>query len=181
MRWDVVSAPDEKVALARELVRVTPQLGWKRRALREASLVVSGDAGRWRHCFPKGARDAIWFISEVSDASMASAFDETPAHSMANVIAERLLQNADLKPFVRKVMLFDLGHPIQAVARMQRTAHVMVRCLSPERRRTSWAACLLALNLAYTAIVFVWLSDDTLGSARTRRLTNGLMRMLLWE
>jgi hypothetical protein len=57
---------------------------------------------------PRGSRNAIWFISEVSDASMAFPFVDSPAPSILPVIITRLDQNDHLKPFVCKVMLFDV-------------------------------------------------------------------------
>jgi hypothetical protein len=134
MRWDVLDAPPEKIALARELVRVCSSAQWGHAALRAGWEVAFHDPQRWRLVFPTGSRDAIWFISEVSDASMRAAFENAPARSMSEVILERLSQNTTLKPFVRRVMLFDLLHPFQALARMQRTSRAMFACLMPDAR-----------------------------------------------
>jgi hypothetical protein len=177
MRWDALAADADRVGLARALVEATAQRGWSKRALRQASQNVAGEPEFWRSVFPSGSRDAIWFISEVSDASMKAAFDTVPAEGMSDVIAERLAQNADLKPFVRHVMFFDLLHPVQALARMQRTARVMIQCVEPERQHVSGAA-ITALNLGYTFIVFVWLLDSSRTQAMTRRTTVGVMRLL---
>lgn len=177
MRWDVLPADPDRIDLARALVDATARRGWGERALSEASVSAAGESGAWRRIFPKGGRDAIWFISEVSDASMRAAFDATPAAGMSEVIAERFAQNADLKPFVRRVMFFDFLHPVQALARMQRTARVMIQCFAPERRAVSGGR-ITALNLGYTFIVFVWLLDGSQTQTLTRRTTVGLMRLL---
>ena len=177
MRWDAVQAPADQIALARELVERVPASGWGRRALAAASANVLSDPRGWRVVFPGGPRDAIWFVSTVSDASMKLAFTGARASDMSAVILERLDQNRDLKPFVRQVMLFDLAHPIQALARMDRTARVMFECLAA-RPTPPPRAALIALNLAYTAIVFVWLFDRSQGDAFTRSLTPKAMRLI---
>lgn len=174
MRWDVLDAPPERIALARELVRICSARTWGRTVLRAGAESALRDGEAWRRHFPGGARDAIWFISEVSDASMEAAFAKTPAGAMAEVILERLSQNTALKPFVRRVMLFDLMHPIQALARMQRTARAMLRCVAAKPGSVR-AAPVTALNLAYTVIVFGWLFDPEGEGRLTRRLTAGLM------
>lgn len=171
MRWDAVSAPHEKLALARALVDVTSRRNWSLGALQEASEAACGDAGAWRGAFPGGAHDAVWFISEVSDASMAAIFKNAPAHDLKTVIVERLAQNRDLKPFVRRVMVFDFLHPVQAVARMNRTARVMLGCLTAQSRRPhAWM-----LNLAYTLVVFIWLFDRSDADASSHRAAERLM------
>jgi hypothetical protein len=142
--------------------------------LKKASLAVFSAPDGWRAIFPRGSRDAIWHISLLSDASMMSAFANSPAAAMSVVIDKRFDQNADLKPFVRQVMLFDFLHPFQALARMQRTARAMYACLGAGNV-PSWLA-LTRLNIAYTAIVFVWLCDDTLDDVRTKAVTRPLMR-----
>lgn len=169
MRWDVFTADPAKLALAQALTQIAAQRGWGLTALREAAALACGDAEAWRLHFPRGARDAIWFISEVSDASMVASFAEKPAPNVAQVIRERLRQNSDLKRFVFRVMLFDILHPLQAIARMQRTARVMRHCGSGARMPNT-----TLLNWTYTFIVFVWLADrsreDTLTMALNRRL-----------
>jgi hypothetical protein len=175
MRWDATPADPEAIALARDLVDRVPTSGWNRRTLAAASAGVLSDPERWRGLFPRGSRDAIWFVSTVSDASMKLAFAAAPAPAMSSVILERLEQNRDLKPFVRQVMRFDIIHPIQALARMDRTARVMFDCVAtaPPSR-----AALIALNLVYTAIVFVWLFDRGPANAFTRRVTPKAMRLI---
>ena len=96
---------------------------------------------------------------------------------MSEVILERLSQNTALKPFVRRVMLFDLLHPVQALARMQRTSRVMLACLGPHSGHAE-AARVTLLNLAYTAIVFAWLFDREGEGGLTRDLTTRLMAAL---
>lgn len=174
MRWDVLDADAEKIALARALVPISTRRGWGAATLRAAASAVCNDAEAWRRHFRRGARDAIWFISELSDASMAAAFENSPALRIAYVIWERLEQNSDLKPFVLRVMLFDMLHPFQAVARMQRTARVMRNCLAPSAN----APATTLLNWTYTFIVFVWLCDRTHGDALTLRLNQWLMRQI---
>ena len=177
MRWDAIAADPEAIALARDLVDRVPTSGWSRRTIAAASASELSDPERWRGLFPRGARDAIWFVSTVSDASMKLAFAATPAPSMSSVILERLEQNRDLKPFVRQVMRFDLAHPIQALARMDRTARVMFDCVA-NRAGPPSRATLIALNLVYTAIVFVWLFDRGPADAFTRRVTPRAMRLI---
>lgn len=175
MRWDVLPASSEApLQLARALVDITPRRGWGARAMQEASEAACADRHAWRIWFPRAARDAIWFISDVSDASMASAFKASPAPDLRAVIVERLAQNSDLKPFVRRVMLFDLLHPVQAVARMDRTARVMLACLAPHGRRPPASL----LNFAYTLVVFIWLFDGSAGDARSYQAAGGLMRLI---
>jgi hypothetical protein len=177
MRWDALEAPPEKFALARELVRICSARGWGRAALRAAAEIAFQDPERWRLLFPAGPRDAIWFISEVSDASMKAAFEHALAGSMSEVILERLSQNTALKPFVRRIMLFDLLHPLQALARMQRTSRVMLACLRSHSERAQPEPVTL-LNLAYTVIVFAWLFDPEGEGGLTRCLTARLMATL---
>lgn len=174
MRWDVLAADSEKLALARALVPLSAERGWGASTLRSAADAACGDAAAWRRHFPRGARNAIWFISELSDASMAAAFEGRSASRVADVIWERLQQNSDLKPFVFRVMLFDMLHPFQAVARMQRTALAMRRCLAPGAR----APGTTLLNWTYTFVVFVWLCDRTPGNALTMRVNQCLMRWI---
>jgi hypothetical protein len=177
MRWDAIPAPPDKLALTRDLIERVPASGWRRHTLAAASACVLSDPDGWRDFFPKGSRDAIWFVSTLSDASMKLAFATAPAPKMSTVIVERLDQNRDLKPFVRQVMLFDLIHPIPALARMDRTARVMFECLAARPTPPSRAA-LIALNLVYTAIVFVWLFDHSQGDAFTRSITPKAMRLV---
>ncbi|HYD89549.1 MAG TPA: hypothetical protein VEA80_18865 [Vitreimonas sp.] len=174
MRWDLTDAPAEKVRLAQALVERSAKAGWNRCTLQAAAVDVCADSAAWRRHFPRGSRDAIWFISEASDASMAAAFRGRAAPNLAAVIIERLQQNLSLKPFVRRVMLFDIAHPAQALARMQRTADVMLGCLRPQAKSPSASA----LNLAYTAIVFVWLFDRSAGDAATERTTRRLVALI---
>lgn len=174
MRWDVLAADAEKVALARALAAISAHHGWGAETLHSAAKAACGDTEAWRRRFPGGSRDAIWFISELSDASMAAAFENAPARRVADVIWERLSQSSDLKPFVFRVMLFDMLHPLQAVARMQRTAHVMRSCLAPSAK----APATTLLNWTYTFIVFVWLCDRTRSDALTLRLNQWLMRLI---
>jgi hypothetical protein len=176
MRWDAIPAPPDKIALTRDLVERALASGWGRRTLAAASMSVLSDPDGWRDVFPRGSRDAIWFVSTVSDASMKLAFATAPAPDMSMVILERLGQNRDLKPFVRQVMLFDILHPIQALARMDRTARVMFDCV--EAPAPPSRAALIALNLAYTTIVFVWLLDRTAGDGFTRSIIPRAMRLI---
>lgn len=177
MRWDATPAEPDKIALARDLIERVPSSGWSRRTLAAASASVLSDQRAWRGFFPNGSRDAIWFVSTVSDASMKLAFAAARAPDMSSVIIERLDQNRDLKPFVRRVMLFDMAHPIQALARMDRTARVMVECVGARAKPPSRAA-LIGLNLVYTAIVFAWLFDRGPDDTFTRSLTPRAMRLI---
>ena len=123
--WDRIASDPDKVALARALIERVPLWGWGEAVLSAASKAAFDDLTKWRQISPRGARDAIWFISEVSDASMKLPFLSALAPSMSTVIITRLNQNRHLKPFVRKVMRFDVLHPFQALSRMQRTSRVM--------------------------------------------------------
>jgi|CXWL01.1.fsa_nt_gi hypothetical protein len=174
MQWDVLAADAEKVALAQALVPVSAKRGWGASTLRLAAAPIFDDSEAWRRHFPRGARDAIWFISEVSDSSMRAAFECHPAADIADVIRERLEQNSDLKAFVFRVMLFDVTHPFQAVARMQRTALAMRQCLAAGAKTPGATV----LNWTYTCIVFVWLCDRTRGDALTMHLNQWLMRRI---
>ncbi len=174
MRWDVLSADRERIRLAQALVPLSAVHGWNGRVMTQAAHELSGDGEAWRRLFPAGPRDALWFISEMSDESMRAAFAREPAASMAAVIDERLAQNRALKPFVRKVMAYDMRHPLQAVRRMQRTARVMAQCIV----RPIGPARLSLLNHFYTAIVCFWLFDRSPLDRRTTALTRRLMRVL---
>lgn len=165
MDWHAVENRPDQVALAQALIDVTARRGWNGWALEEASQMVFADPRRWRAVFPQGARDAIWFISRISDASMEAAFDSVSAADMAEVILTRFAQNSDLKIFVRQVMLFDVRHPVQALMRMQRTARSMMACLAGGGK-ADWLS-LTRLNLVYTVIVSIWLFDRTPGDRRT--------------
>ncbi len=177
MDWNAIEDDPERRRLAIALADLTPGLGWGRGTLALASRQAFSDADAWKRIFPRGARDAIWHISRISDASMVQALAAAPAASLCAVIGERLDQNAHMKSFVRRVMLFDMLHPFQALARMQRTARAMMACLPPQARQTS-AFALMLLNLAYTGIVFVWLFDRTSGNARTRTVTKRAMGVI---
>lgn len=177
MLWDRITSDPDKAALARALIECVPVWGWGEAALSAASEAAFEDARKWRQIFPRGSRDAIWFISEVSDASMTLPFIDSPAASMSTVIITRLEQSRHLKLFVRKVMRFDMIHPIQAFFRMQRTSRAMFACLGigppqPSRR------AITGLNVIYTGIVFHWLFDRTDGNARTKRMARQLMRLI---
>ena len=177
MRWDAFPAPPRRIAFARALVEATERQGFSRRATATASTTSLGSAKAWHALFPGGPTEALWLISAVSDASMRSSFADRPAADMAAVIDERFEQNSHLKGFVRRVMLYDMLHPWQALGRMQRTARVMAECLAPGRPGPGRAR-LTFLNLVYTMLVFHWLFDRSAGDSRTRRITRLAMRGL---
>lgn len=177
MLWEQIETNRDKKALALALIERVPVSGWREHTLSAASEAAFRDANQWRRLFPRGARDAIWYISEVSDASMKLPFLASPAPSMCAVICKRLDQNSHLKPFVRKVMIFDVIHPVLAFFRMQRTSRAMFECLAraaPEPTRRAVAT----LNLTYTAIVFVWLFDRTHSNALTKWIIKRSMRIV---
>ena len=176
MLWESIASEPDKVALARALIERVPSRGWNQATLAAASKAAFDDVAKWRQTFPRGSRDAIWFISEVSDASMAFPFVDSPAPSILTVIIKRLEQNDHLKPFVRKVMLFDVIHPVQACSRMQRTSRAMIACLGAGAPPLSLRT-VTALNVIYTGIVFLWLLDRTEGNARTKRIARRLIRL----
>jgi hypothetical protein len=175
--WDQIESDPDKAALAIALIERVPLLGWRDAALSAASEAAFSDATTWRQIFPRGPLDAIWYISEVSDASMRMSFSSSPAPSMSMVIITRLDQNDHMKPFVRKVMQFDIFHPVQAFSRMQRTSRVMLTCLGT-CTPTPPLRTITVLNVMYTAIVFVWLFDRTAGNALTKRITREIMRLI---
>ncbi|MFO1013775.1 MAG: hypothetical protein U1E50_08425 [Caulobacteraceae bacterium] len=146
-----------------------------RRRLAEAVLRRAPAEGLGAVAFPGGVKAAIWFISEASDASMAAAFSTQRAQSMSDVIDLRFAQNRDLKGFVRRVMFFDLLHPVQALQRMQRTARVMFRCLGAAKPTPMAVTC---LNLAYTLVVFRWLLDRSAEDAATARFSRRVMSLI---
>ena len=175
--WDRIASDPDKVALARALIERVPLWGWGEAVLSAASKAAFDDLTKWRQIFPRGARDAIWFISEVSDASMKLPFLSALAPSMSTVIITRLNQNRHLKPFVRKVMRFDVLHPFQALSRMQRTSRVMFACVGRTHPATSFCS-VAGLNVLYTAVVFVWLFDRTDGDQLTKRTASRLVRLV---
>ena len=59
---------------------------------------------------------------------------------------------------------------------MDRTARVMFECVAQATPPSR--AALIALNLTYTAIVFVWLFDRSPADAFTRRLAPKAMRLI---
>lgn len=170
MDWSTLGAPPDRTRLAQAIVRVAAQTGVNRRCLALAAADAFGDDQAWRRIFPCGPTEALWFISEVSDASMHAAYSARPAASVAEVIETRFDQNAALKSFVRAVMRYDLLHPVQALRRMQRTARVMVACLEARQPLRGFVE-LTILNLVYTGLVFVWLFDRTEKDRFTRRVT----------
>ena len=176
VRWESLAAAPDRIRVAQTLVTLSAQRGWSEAVMAEAAQAALGHQERWLEHFPHGPADAIWFISEVSDASMAERFATAGAASIGAVIDERLRQNRHLKHFVWKVMLFDLLHPVQALRRMDRTARVMVRCLA--RPPKAGGARVHLLNGIYTLLVFVWLLDRSPGDTITRRLTRLLTRPL---
>jgi hypothetical protein len=177
MDWSAATRADpRKLRLAQALVAISARRGWGRGTFEAAAAECFGSPGAWREVFPGGAGEAIWFISEVSDASMGAAFEPNSADGMAEVIGERLAQNAALKRFVARVMMFDLRHPVQGVRRMQRTARCMAGCLA--RAAPIGGTRLAALNLAYTGLVMLWLADRSRGERITAAATRRLMRLL---
>lgn len=176
MDWSALDLEDDEGRLLHQLVKLAPRHGVGARGLAEAACEEFGDRERWKTLFPGGVTQALWRISEISDASMRTPFLEHPAQGMTQVIEERFDQNRDLKPFVRGVMQYDVLHPVQALARMQRTAKVMFDCRKP--RREPGFATLVSLNLSYTLLVFIWLCDRSPGDARTRSATLAIMRVL---
>lgn len=175
MDWSRLEAPPEQQAFGRAFVAAVPVRGVSRAAADAAAGRAGRDEAWWRGVYGD-LTGVVWFVSDASDASMAATFRDAPANSMAAVIRTRFEQNATLKPFVRKVMLYDLAHPAQALARMQRTAGVMYGCL-PDHSAPGWFR-LGVLNLVYTLIVFVWLFDGSDQDQRTHRLTRTAMRWL---
>jgi hypothetical protein len=169
--WTAGPAAPDRIRLGQVFVCNAPTLGLSRANLTKSSEEAFGDGKRWMVLFPRGLTEVIWLISEVSDASMCAAFSFGPAPDIASVIQIRFDQNAALKPFVRRVMEYDIMHPVQALARMQRTARAMYGCLS-EARTKPGAGGLTILNLVYTGLVFLWLLDRTAGDRLTRAATH---------
>jgi hypothetical protein len=176
MDWDVLPTDPDRLRLAKCFVETVPACGVNRVALSQASSDTFGDATRWAEFFPAGSTEMIWFVSDVSDASMRAAYAVEPAQRIADVVAVRFAQNAELKPFVRRVMQYDVLHPFQALARMQRTARVMYACKAHAERLGFIRAALL--NVFYTVLVFFWLYDQSPGNVRTKATTDVLMRLL---
>jgi hypothetical protein len=180
MLWDEIEKDIEKRRLGIELIGSVAHLGWGVDALEQSSLVALASRDRWKSYFPAGSRDAIWYISEISDASMALPFASAQKPLMSDVIAVRFAQNRSLKPFVRKVMLYDVAHPVQALRRMQRTALVMISCVCKHfQPHSMWTSTLL--NVIYTFLVFVWLLDRSEEDRFTYGLTKFLMRAIGWS
>jgi hypothetical protein len=177
VRLQDVEPDADRRALVQAIIERVPALGWRTAMLEAASQAALADPARWRSHFPRGPVDAIWCVSTLSDASMHLPFAAEPSPSMSAVIAERFDQNAALKPFVRRVMQFDVGHPFQALARMQRTARVMFASLADARPNPSWFA-LAVLNVTYTSAVFAWLNDRSPDSAKAKAFTRRAMRLI---
>ncbi|WP_312316170.1 hypothetical protein [Stenotrophomonas sp.] len=178
MDWSAVHLDETELRLMRTFVDLAPQAGVGTRALAQASRVALGDSDGWQRCVPGGPTGILWRISEVSDASMLAPFQTNPARDMAEVITTRFAQNQHLKPFVRRVMHYDMLHPVQALARMQRTAKVMFACCA--RQPAPGVVAHMALNLVYTALVFLWLFDRSAGDATTRAATVTTGRWFRW-
>lgn len=176
MDWSVVDSTSERVRLAQSFVNIIPSSGVSKRTLRLAANDTLASSRDWQEIFG-GPTEALWFVSEVSDASMLAAFTNTPAQKMAEVVDVRLDQNASLKPFVNRVMRYDVLHPVQALARMQRTARVMFDCLGPREQDVSWVRLTL-LNIAYTGLVFGWLMDRSECNHQTKSATRAVFRLL---
>jgi hypothetical protein len=176
MNWDALPSDPCQLRLAKCFVDAVPDCDVSRVALERASRNAFGDSARWEEFFPAGPTEMVWFVSEVSDASMQAAYSAKPAQRIADVITERLAQNAELKPFVRRVMQYDALHPFQALTRMQRTAKVMYACRAGAERPGLISSALL--NVCYTALVFFWLYDRSPGDVRTKAATDALMRIL---
>lgn len=172
MDWSSINASRAKVSIARNAITCIPDLGVSAEAFDEAYSGAGLSGSTWREYFPGGLTDALWFISEASDSSMARDFVGAPAPDLAAVINIRFIQNRELKPFVRRVMVYDFFHPIQAVARMQRTARMMYSCLGRMDAPSKWRVA--ALNILYTFLVMVWLADRT----QQDRVTKGLTRIV---
>lgn len=172
MDWTSISATPARIALAQAAVRLIPTYGVTTKAFVLASKAVGGKAPDWQAHFPGGRTEALWFISEISDASMKKAFVRIPAPDLAEVIKVRFDQNSDLKVFVRRVMCYDMFHPVQAIRRMQRTASVMFDCL-PSRAKPATTK-LIALNFFYTFLVMLWIVDK----AHTNRLLELLVEVV---
>lgn len=176
MDWFALSLDAQERRLLRAFVESAQHEGVGSRALSHAANATFGDRDRWKAFFPKGPTQALWRISELSDASMRVPHLERPAAGMADVIETRFEQNRDLKPFVRRVMHYDCLHPVQALNRMQRTANVMFQCRASQS--VVGVAKLATLNVSYTALVFFWLFDRSPNDTRTRSVTLMVMRML---
>ena len=175
MNWSALELSPQQVAFGRAFVAAVPGEGVSRAAAQSAAREAQLDEPSCRALY-RNLTGVLWFVSDVSDASMAAAFRSVAADDMATVIRTRFEQNATLKPFVRRVMLYDVAHPMQAVARMQRTARAMYGCLPS--RAVPGRFRLGVLNVAYTLIVFVWLFDRSNGNQHTHRLTLKAMQWI---
>jgi len=176
MDWSVVDGASDRVRLAQAFVRIVPSAGVNRQTMRLAAKEALGSADGWKKVFD-GPTEVLWFVSEVSDASMCAAFVGTPAREMTEVVNVRLDQNGSLKPFVNQVMLYDVLHPIQALARMHRTARAMYDCLG-QGSPSAGQPRLTLLNLAYTGLVFRWLIDRSERDRHTKSTTRAVFRLL---
>jgi len=178
MDWTALPLDATELHLMRVFVDRVPQDGVGPRALAQASRAALDDPQAWRRHFPGGPTGILWRISEVSDASMLAPFESNPARDMAEVITTRFAQNQHLKPFVRRVMHYDMRHPVQALARMQRTAKVMFACRAVQPTPGVFAH--ITLNLVYTALVVRWLLDRSDADAATRSATVAATRLFRW-
>lgn len=173
MNWEQVERNHVRRAVGKRLVETITRFGLNQRAL----TITKDDSTKEELAFCSflaNPTSAVWYISEISDASMAKDSVGSTS-SMAEVIWIRLHQNEHLKPFVRRIMAFDILHPIQALRRMHRTARIMYACVGTPNASTFRA---IVLNITYTIIVFRWLFDKSDGSNKTRNLTLTLMRLI---
>jgi hypothetical protein len=89
MLWDEVESDSGRRRFGIALTVLVPRLGWGLDAIEQSSLAAWRSRDAWKKFFPAGCRDAIWYISGISDASMAHAFKPASAARMSEVIAVR--------------------------------------------------------------------------------------------
>lgn len=176
-RWSTVEQDNRKRAFALALVEMVSNRGWAEASLSRASAHAYGDPTLWKSVFPGGAQEAIWYISDLADLEMRTAFLDRnhPFPTLSAVILTRLHQNADLKKFVFRLLLVDILHPVRALTRTQRTSRHMLVCMG-QATSTFWMRS--AITVLYTLVVLTWLVEAASVPSASRRVAHLVSRLV---
>jgi hypothetical protein len=127
--------------------------GWTRRALRD---------------FPElegsSPRDVAWALNDIADSEMCRRFQGKLGVSWNELIRYRFIQNAPLKASVMRLARSDIWHPVDTLARTDKTARAMQACGAP-----GGAIKRSLMVLVYSTCVLVWLVDRTPSQHLTSR------------
>jgi hypothetical protein len=156
------------------------ETGWSNASLRRflEARGVAADAQRLH--WPQGARSAARHLNEVADSEMARRWKAAPSARLSDIVVQRFADNRALRRSVRCLAMSDLVHPFDTLARTAITVDQMMKCRGGYRAasaggrwRERWA-----LVLAYSALVLIWLADNSPGERNTQASTKWLMRMI---